>query len=112
MTVTLFHGELGWACGLGIIAAISGAFTGWRGSWLAQRVTFGYPHLVVRRWDRPGARVRLPDGRTGYVRLVCRDRRAGDMVSVRTRDAGAHQRAEWVPAHRLIPSVPLPRKGA
>lgn len=112
ITVTLFHGGLGWAAGILAIAGAGTIFDSFL-SWLTERYSFVFPFILARRWDRPGARVRLPDGRAGWVIEVHEGGDAGDMATVRTCDAGEREQSEWVPAHHLEPlAQPKPEEVA
>lgn len=102
MTVTLFHGYLGWAAGFLAILGAATIIEAWW-SWLTERYTRGCPGLLTRRWDAPGARVTLPDGRGGWVLEVHYGGSAGDMATVRTYDGDERECAQWVPVRQLEP---------
>jgi hypothetical protein len=103
MTITLFHRTLGWAIGALALAGAC-AFLEMCRSWLDERFTLGFPYLLAPRWDRPKARVTLPDGRGARVLEVHYGGEAGDMATVLTYGSGGHERAEWVPVHHLEPA--------
>lgn len=104
MTVTLFHGYLGWAAGLLLILGFAAAWEFIEGL-VTERYTVGFPRLLTRRWDCPRARVTLPDGRCGRVIDVHCGGGAGDMVTVRTYDDAGREHSEWVPARHLAPQA-------
>lgn len=88
---------------------------GWLGfSW--EGLSFGIPRRfrVTRRWDRPGALVRLPDGSTARLLSVYTDpAAAGAMATVQPESADGDDDGApaWVPLGSLSPAgttAPVP----
>lgn len=106
VTVTLFHGTAGWVIALLAVTGIS-HFLVQIQDWLTDRIQVTVsrhrPLLTIRRrWDRPGARVYMGDGRHARISEVYRDRRAGGMAFVFL-DGDDYEPPEWAPVSSLSP---------
>jgi hypothetical protein len=100
ITITSIPGLIvAWLACVGVTRIAYGAW-----EWLSDRFTFDVRRLRAhRRWDRPGARLPLADGRTGYVVYIVRDDEAGDIAAVQPCDADGDtcHEPEWVPVMDL-----------
>lgn len=109
VTVTLFHGPAGIAIGLLALWAVAYALTSAQ-SWIADRFQVGLRSGVHRRWDRPGARVDMKDGRQARISVVLRDYDAGPIAVVQPclSDEDEWQAPEWVRLDGLRPVRRVP----
>jgi hypothetical protein len=111
MTVTLFHGLMGWA--IGTLAIFGGAviLTSAQ-NWLYERVEVSLRHAAIRvRWDRPGALVDMGDGRQGAIMNVFyRDGGCGAprMALIQPYEDECQRPCEWIPLDHV---TPLPAGG-
>ena len=105
MTITLFHGLLGFAAALLLcFGAVSLADVFWE--WLSDRFTVAWsPLRVHRRWDRPGAMALTDDGREVAILHLVRDKDAGDMACIQSYDEDEQELwpPEWVSPASLSP---------
>lgn len=109
LTITLFHGPAGIAVGFLALWSIAYALTSAQG-WIAERFQIGLRSGIHRRWDRPGARVDMKDGRQARISDVLRDYDAGAMAVVqpfRVED-GEWDEPVWVRLDDLRPVKRVP----